>query len=81
VTDVSVELADESGGRGGAAVLTRGVVGMVHSVAEWWLAHPTMSRGARVDRPVALARPGVVDGFAPATDDAPVPATARRLTG
>ena len=57
-----------------------GLVGMVHSVAEWWLEHPTMSRDALGDTLAVLVWSGVADVFAPATDDAPVPAAARRLT-
>ena len=57
-----------------------GLVGMVHRVSEWWLEHPTMSRDALPDSLVALVWSGGADGFAPATDDAPVPAAARRLT-
>jgi AcrR family transcriptional regulator len=48
---------------GGAEVWAHGLVGMVHSTAEWWLDHRTVSRAALADDLAALAWNGVACMF------------------
>jgi AcrR family transcriptional regulator len=52
---------------GGVEVWAHGLVGMVHSTAEWWLDHRTMSRAALADGLTALAWSGVACMFLPRT--------------
>jgi AcrR family transcriptional regulator len=52
---------------GGAEVWAQGLVGMVHSTAEWWLGHRTVSRATLADDLTALAWSGVACIFPPRT--------------
>ena len=62
-------LGEELGKRGldsgGVEVWAHGLVGMVHSAAEWWLDHRTVSRAALADELAALAWTGVAFMFPP----------------
>lgn len=50
---------------GGAEVWAHGLVGMVHSTAEWWLDHRTTTRAALADDLATLAWSGVAHMFLP----------------
>jgi AcrR family transcriptional regulator len=52
---------------GGVEVWAHGLVGMVHSTAEWWLDHRTISRATLADDLAALAWSGVACMFLPRT--------------
>jgi AcrR family transcriptional regulator len=57
------ELRSRGRDSGGAEVWARGLVGMVHRTAEWWLDHRTTSRAALVDDLAALAWSGIAGIF------------------
>ena len=60
-----VECGLHEANSGSAEMWAHGLVGMVHSTAEWWLDHRTVSRAALADELAALAWTGVACMFPP----------------
>lgn len=76
-TQLGGELRRRGQDSGGAEVWAHGLVGMVHSTAEWWLQHHSTPRADLVDGLAALAWTGIGGAFRangtrdPATAPAP----------